>query len=153
MLSFYGALIFVFRLHWCSSLHRHNNDALQVQKLPTTSCLSLYQYREQWYFLSIWQKKTLMWMFLHIKLLQMFVISPPRIQAWFQRRRTSFSHSVITEEWKHLCNHFWTVILDKHPDQRAQIPPLFFFLSQHFVFQLLAKFTPWNLRNTITLAS
>lgn len=99
----------------------------------------------------------LTWMFLHIKLLQMFVISPPRIQYWFQRRRTSFSHSVITEEWKHLCNHFWTVILDKHPacigSKGTNPPPPFFFVSQHFVFQLLAKFTPWNLRNTITLAS
>lgn len=37
---FYGALIFVFRLHWCSSLHRHNNDALQVQK-PTNNIVSV----------------------------------------------------------------------------------------------------------------
>lgn len=53
-------------------------------------------------------------------------------QAWFQRRHSSCSHSVITEEWKHLCNHFWTVISDKHPAYRGSKGTIPLFLSWHF---------------------
>lgn len=129
---------FLFSDYTGSHLCTHEcflTDAEITNNIVSVILHRIQTYLEKYIFLYFKEDNVNVRMFFNRKLLQMFDISQrSKLAASLQRRHASFSRSVITEEWNHLCNHLLTVLCDKHPACKGSKDTNPSFVSlQHFV--------------------